>query len=98
MILKVFKRTSPKLLEQLESGRRSGNANQFRVAAHSLISSCANIGAVKLSALARELEDAIIGGKTAETDRLYAAVHEELEMIITGVDAYAGNPENGRTT
>ncbi len=85
MILKVFNRTAPKLIEQLESGRRSGNANLFRVAAHSLISSCANVGAVKLSALSRELEDAIIGGKTEDTDQLYQDVHAELRKIMAGV-------------
>jgi len=98
MILKVFKRTAPKMLEQLESGRRGGNANQFRVAAHSLISSCANIGAVRLSALARELEDAIIGGRTGDTDRLYQDVHEELEKTMAGVAAHADKTNNGSPT
>jgi len=98
MILKVFKRTAPKMLEQLESGNRSGNANQFRVAAHSLISSCANIGAVRLSSRARELEDAIIGGRTGDTDRLYRDVHEELEKIMAAVAEHAEKTNNGSAT
>jgi signal transduction histidine kinase/DNA-binding NarL/FixJ family response regulator/HPt (histidine-containing phosphotransfer) domain-containing protein len=88
MILKVFYRTGPKMLEQLESGRRSGAFAQFRAAAHSLISSIANIGGTALSAQARELEEAIIGGKVDEIDRLYPAVHEALERLIADVGAH----------
>lgn len=88
MILKVFYRTGPKMLEQLESGRRSGAFAQFRAAAHSLISSIANIGGTSLSAQARELEEAIIGGKVDEIDRLYPVVHEALERMIADVGAH----------
>lgn len=90
MILKVFSRTGPKMLEQLESGRRSGNPSQFRTAAHSLVSSCANVGGVELSAMARELEQAIIGGKNEAIDRLYPEVHAALEKIIAGVKDHIG--------
>lgn len=76
------------MLEQLESGRRSGAFAQFRAAAHSLISSIANIGGTSLSAQARELEEAIIGGKADEIDRLYPAVHEALERLIADVGAH----------
>ena len=89
MILKVFIRSGPKMLEQLESGRRSGNFAQFRTAAHSLISSCANIGGTAISAQARELEQAIIAGKTDDMDRLYLSVHDALEKLIEAVVEHA---------
>jgi signal transduction histidine kinase/HPt (histidine-containing phosphotransfer) domain-containing protein/ActR/RegA family two-component response regulator len=94
-ILKIFLRTAPKMLEQLESGKRSGNAGQFRVAVHSLISSGANIGAAELSSRARELEDAILAGKNESMERLYPIVHGELEKIIAGVAQNAGNQNDG---
>jgi len=87
-ILKVFARTAPKMLEQLESGRHSGNQAQFRTAAHSLISSMANVGGLGISGRARELEQAILAGQGAEIDRLYPIVHAELETIIAGVAAH----------
>ena len=95
MILKVFARTGSKMLEQLEAGRRSGNVSLFRTATHSLISSCANIGGEKISSMARDLEQAIIGGNVTVIDALYPDVHSELEKIIAGVRAHldqAGSP------
>jgi HPt (histidine-containing phosphotransfer) domain-containing protein len=97
-ILRVFNRSAPKMLDQLEAGRRSGQQTPFRTAVHSLISSGANIGALELSARARDLEQAIIAGKAEETDALYTGVHEELERIIAGVRTYITNAEKGSIT
>jgi len=85
MILKVFSRSGPKMLEQLEEGRRSGSLAELRAAVHALISSGANIGGVTLSAKARELERAVLAGATAEIDELYPVVRDELEKIVAGV-------------
>ena len=48
------------MLEQLEAGRHSGEPGKFRIAVHSLISSCANVGAMALSSHAAALEEARI--------------------------------------
>ncbi len=88
MILALFGKTAPALLEKLESGRRSGDPSAFRSATHALVGSCANVGAIELSRLARSLEDAILAGDTAEQDRLYPLAHAELKAAITGVAGY----------
>ncbi|HKL85169.1 MAG TPA: response regulator [Treponemataceae bacterium] len=88
MILKVFERTGQKMLDQLEMGKKSGNASVFRSAVHPLISSGANIGAVNLSSYARELEQAILAGKSSDIDLLYPLLHEELKKVITGVSVH----------
>ncbi|TAH50301.1 MAG: response regulator [Treponema sp.] len=88
MILAVFNRTAGKMLQKLDEGKESGDAEAFRAAAHSLISSCANIGGVDISARSRELEQAVIAGNTAEAERLYPIVREELVQIIAGVSRY----------
>jgi CheY-like chemotaxis protein/nitrogen-specific signal transduction histidine kinase/HPt (histidine-containing phosphotransfer) domain-containing protein len=98
MILKVFNRTAPKMLEQLESGRHSGNPGIFRTSAHSMVSSIANIGGVSLSARAKELEQAIIAGNVVEVDRLYGVVHEELENLIASVAKHFADAEKGEGT
>lgn len=95
MILRVFDRSGPKMLDALEAGRNFGNAAQFRAAAHGLVSSCGNIGGVGLSAMARELEQAIIGGDSVAVDRLYPEVHAELARIIGAVAEYNAS-KNGR--
>jgi len=87
-ILELFEKTAPKMLDTLESARRSGNSAQFRSAVHALISSCANIGGTRLSFLARELEQSIIGGKTQDVDRLYPEVHSEMGLIIAGIKTH----------
>lgn len=84
-ILRVFARTGPKLLEQLELGRRSGVPAQFRSAAHALVGSMGNIGAAGLSARARELEQAVLAGNSAETDRLYPDLHAAIDRTIQAV-------------
>lgn len=84
-ILAVFARTGPKMLSELETASRSGNVSAYRGAAHSLISSMANIGATSLSAHARELEQAIIAGNEEGADNLYPIVHQELESALSSV-------------
>ena len=97
-VLRIFVRTGPKMLEQLESGRRSGNTAQFRTAAHALISSVANIGGTGLSSAARELEQAILAGNSEDIDRIYPEVHGALAKIIDAVRDAKGQEaekENG---
>jgi HPt (histidine-containing phosphotransfer) domain-containing protein len=95
-ILKVFEKTAPKMLDTLESSRRSGNNAQFRSAVHALISTCANIGGTRLSFLARELEQAIIGGETSDVDRLYPEVHAALGLILAGIRTHIINTKKDK--
>jgi PAS domain S-box-containing protein len=88
MVLGVFRRTASKLITQLETGRSSGNQQQYRTSAHALVSSIANIGGTELSARARDLEQAIIAGDSAESDRLYEIVHAGLESLSVEVARY----------
>ncbi len=84
-VLRVFNRTAPRMLEQLEAGRHSGDQAKFRIAVHSLKSSCANIGAGGLSAHAAALEEAILSGNAEAVDTLFATVHGELSAVIGNV-------------
>lgn len=87
-VLKVFNRTAPRMLEQLEAGRHSGEPGKFRIAVHSLISSCANVGAMALSSHAAALEEAILTGNAEGVDRLFGTVHGELSAAISSVSAW----------
>jgi HPt (histidine-containing phosphotransfer) domain-containing protein len=61
----IFLEDSPVLLEKIRTAVGSGEANDLFQAAHTLKSSSANLGAVTLSNLARELE---MIGRNGSTD------------------------------
>ncbi len=79
---------SPQLLSQLHSSLAASNADEFRRAAHSLKSSSANLGALKLSAIAKELEmmgkaGALDGAepRIAEAESEFKQVQDRLKSL-----------------
>lgn len=88
MILGVFARSGPKMLDRVEQGRAGGDREAFRTAVHALISSIANIGGTQIPRHARELEQAITADNTAIIDRLFPVVRDELEHLIDAVSGY----------
>jgi HPt (histidine-containing phosphotransfer) domain-containing protein len=76
-LLQTYFDDSPKLLEALHSALAAGNVEEFRRAAHSLKSSSANFGAVRLSRMCKELEDM---GKVGNLDGAGEGIaHAEIE-------------------
>lgn len=78
--------SSSELFAQMQKALAENNIDEFRRAAHSLKSTSANLGALRLSSLARELEQmGLVGqldgaaGKIARAQREYAMVQAELE-------------------
>jgi len=55
-LVDTFLEEAPGMLAELHSARADADADRFRRAAHSLKSNCNTFGALKLAALARELE------------------------------------------
>ena len=55
-LIDTFLGDSPRLLAQMRDALAANNVDAFRRAAHSLKSNSANLGALNLSALAKELE------------------------------------------
>ncbi|MDX1521284.1 MAG: response regulator, partial [Anaerolineae bacterium] len=55
-LIDIFLEETPELLESLQMGLKQDSPEQVRKAAHSLKSSAANLGAVNLSSLCRNLE------------------------------------------
>ena len=70
-LVDTFIEEGPSMLAELRSARTDGNAERFRRAAHSLKSNGNTFGALKLAALARELE---VKGLDAESARDGAAL------------------------
>ena len=69
----TFFEEAPGMLAELRSARTAGDADRFRRAAHSLKSNANTFGALRLAALARELE---LKGLDAEPARDVTALAE----------------------
>jgi len=91
-IIDLFYSDAPRLLGQLEVAAGASDAAALQLAAHTLKSSCANVGALGLSATCREIEQYArsndvgsallhIRGIQQELDRVLAALAIEKEAI-----------------
>ncbi|HEV8261302.1 MAG TPA: Hpt domain-containing protein [Burkholderiales bacterium] len=70
-LVDTFLEEAPGMLAELRSARSDAHAERFRRAAHSLKSNGNTFGALRLAALARELE---LGGLSADAARDMAAL------------------------
>lgn len=82
--------TAPKLIEQVHEGISGKDSQNTSMAAHSLKSSSANLGAQTLAEVCRRLEEMAREDRLEETleldmemDRIYAQVKAELNILLT---------------
>ena len=68
----TFLEEAPQMLAELRSARAAGAAERFRRAAHSLKSNSQTFGAVRLGAMARDLELGALPADAAPLDALDA--------------------------
>ena len=91
-IIDLFYSDAPRLLGELRQAAKASDSEALRLAAHTLKSSCANVGALALSRTCREIEQyarskdvdsalAHIHGVQEELDRVLAALAIEKEAI-----------------
>ena len=80
-VLKIYLDDSPRLVDQVSEAISTGDPDGLRLSAHSLKSSSAQIGALRLSELCRKLEALGRGASTSGADGLW----EELKIEYTGV-------------
>jgi PAS domain S-box-containing protein len=91
-VINIFLRDAPERINTMRDAVMSGDASVFQRAAHSLKSSCANVGALHLSSLCKEIESmgrANTIDQTAEllsqVDREYGAVEAALRGKFLGM-------------
>lgn len=65
-VISIFLEEAPRHLDALEGALAEGDADALRSAAHTLKSSSAQLGAMRVSELARKLEASGDAGKVAE--------------------------------
>lgn len=86
-IVELYLQKSPELIDDIHDGVRQGDADQLFRAAHALKSSSANIGAVRVSEAARQLEklgrENLLEHVYPHIDRLMEA-YEQVRLTLKG--------------
>ncbi len=80
-IIEVYLEDSPRLIAQLERAAVGNDPIALRVAAHTLKSSSANVGATTLSEAARDLEHGARDGTLANPEALVARIVTEFAQV-----------------
>ena len=88
-LLTSYLSDSPPLLEEMERSAAAGDATSLRRAAHTMKSTSASLGAMRLSGICRDIEAAAIAGeapaaRVAEAAAEYRAVGEALATRASG--------------
>ncbi len=85
---------APKQLESIHSAAQAGDAESLRRSAHSIKSSSANLGAMILSGLCKELEEMgrsndlqQAAQKCQQAQREFDAARRDLELILQGTES-----------
>lgn len=86
-IISVYLEDTPRLMAQLERAAAANDPIALRVAAHSLKSSSANVGAMPLSVAARELEHGARDGTLANPSAAVARVVSEFTKARTALQS-----------
>ena len=81
-VLAAFEASLARLGPQLDAARRSGDAEAVKQVAHTLKSSSASIGAIKLSRLCAEMEAMIRNGACADLDAAVQALDAEIAHVL----------------
>jgi CheY-like chemotaxis protein len=81
-VIKAFETSCARLMPQLQDARRAGDHSGVRHVAHTLKSSSASIGAIKLSQLCAEIETKIRTNQPENLDELIEAMAAEVEIVL----------------
>ncbi len=90
-IIELYQQNSPALLRSIRDAVSSGDNVLLQQSAHSLKSASANLGAVKLAALCKELEDFGYRQKSEAAKDLLAGLEESFQEVL---DAFLVELEN----
>jgi CheY-like chemotaxis protein len=81
-VVKAFETSAARLMPQLQDARRAGDAHGLRHVAHTLKSSSASIGAVKLSQLCADIESRIRTEKVENLEARLDSMCAEMEIVL----------------
>ena len=84
---------APDRLARLRQALEAGDAETFTFEAHTLKSSSANLGAMKVSAIAKEMEMAGRAGKMAQMAEPAARTEAEFALVKAALEALRSAPQ-----
>ena len=84
-IIDLFYSDAPRLLGQLEVAAEASDTAALQLAAHTLKSSCANVGALGLSATCREIEQYARGNDVASALQHIRGIQQELDRVLAAL-------------
>ncbi|HEY9238800.1 MAG TPA: Hpt domain-containing protein, partial [Burkholderiaceae bacterium] len=84
-VLQAFQTSAARLHPQLRQGRAEGDRAAIRLVTHTLKSSSASIGALRLSQLCAEIETAIRLDPAAELDAQLDALDDALDDVVQAI-------------
>ena len=88
-VVKGFQDSLARLVPQLRSAMQANDSHAIRYVSHTLKSSSASIGALRLSSLCAELEAAVRAGRTEGLQQRVDAVCAEIESVKPALDQLA---------
>ncbi|MDI1252611.1 ATP-binding protein [Thermomonas sp.] len=86
-IIAVYLEDAPRLIAQLERAAVGGDPIALRVAAHTLKSSSANVGATTLSEAARDLEEGARDGTMKKPETMVARIVTEFAQVRSALQS-----------
>ena len=92
----IFAEDAPGRLAAARAGAAAGDAAAVRLAAHSLRSSCAQLGAAAAAELGDAAERAALRGDLAPVPALVDAIERELARFARWLEGEIGAPSAGR--
>jgi HPt (histidine-containing phosphotransfer) domain-containing protein len=94
-LVEIYQTNAPKRVEQLRGAIASGDTRTVGLAAHTLKSNCAMLGATRLAGLCGALEECGDKAMLAEAPAVLAQVEGELARVLAAlVELLAEEPEN----
>ena len=88
MLLDTFLESTPPLFADMLAALADGDAVGVQRHAHSLKSSAATYGAMRLAAMARKLEHEAVAGNLADAANTITALLAEYDAVVVELQAY----------
>ncbi len=86
-LIRLYLESSPGILDSLRDALQREEGNAVREAAHGLKSASANMGALKLSVLCKQIEELGHAEKTAEAAALLPDLEAEYQRVVAALRA-----------
>jgi two-component system, sensor histidine kinase and response regulator len=80
-ILAVYFEASPKLIQQMQEGLEAGDAAKVKMAAHTLKSSSAALGAMALADLCKEAEVVARAGRLDSMTHMFGQIRQMYDLV-----------------